>query len=164
MRRGWLSAFSAAALGVTLGCVPPPPERPGRDELIAAANALDLRLLAAMNAGDGEAVGSLYWDSAEFVAFAPDAAQPLGLSAARERVATLLGTLKGAKFEVMESHQIPVGEAVIGWALWRVTLPGPEGTTTVVRSTNVKAERNGRWVYLTEHTSVPLPPAGAPSP
>jgi ketosteroid isomerase-like protein len=58
---------------------------------------------------------------------------------------------------------MPAGDVVIGWGLWRVTVAGPDGAPVEVvgRYTDVKAERDGTWVYILDHASAPLPPPPA---
>jgi len=71
-----------------------------------------------------------------------------------------LAALKGAKVEIMESHQIPAGDMVVGWGLYKMTIPAENGTTTEVqgRFTDLKGERDGKWVYVLDHASIPATP------
>ena len=53
------------------------------------------------------------------------------------------------------------------WPVWLSTVPANgDGTSTVLqgRYSDVKAQRDGQWVYIMDHASVPLPPAPAAAP
>ncbi|HVR42191.1 MAG TPA: nuclear transport factor 2 family protein [Thermoanaerobaculia bacterium] len=128
--------------------------------MIAAARALDREFVAAFNSGDAEALSRLHWNSPDAVLFPPGALEARGIDAIRRANAAALASIPGATIELFESHQIPAGDLVIGWGKWRLTIPGPDGETTEIigRHTDVKAMRDGRWVYLLDHASVPLPP------
>ena len=127
--------------------------------MIAAARALDAAFVDAFNRGDADALSSLNWNSPEAVLFPPGALEARGIAAIRQANAASLAALRGARIELFESHQIPAGDVVIGWGKWRLTIPGPNGTVTEIvgRHTDVKAKRDGKWVYLIDHASVPLP-------
>lgn len=139
----------------------PLPEAPDPKVMTAAANALDEAFVDAFNRGDAEGMVDLYWNSPEVVSFPPDSMQARGIEEIRTMTRQAFVNMKGATIELTESHQMPVGEMVIGWGLFRVAMPGEDGNTTEVsgRYTDVKALRNGRWVYLIDHASVPMPKA-----
>jgi ketosteroid isomerase-like protein len=63
-------------------------------------------------------------------------------------------------------YNIAAGDVVLGWGTWTMTIPNGDGTSTVLqgRYSDVKAQRDGQWVYIMDHASVPLPPAPAPAP
>jgi ketosteroid isomerase-like protein len=134
-------------------------------EMLAAAMALDQRFVAAVNAGDVDEVMATYWNSPELVTFWPDAMIARGWNAAKEGVARMLKNMPGATFALTESHQMIAGDTVIGWGLWRLTVPRPDGGADTIdgRYTDVMAKRDGQWVYILDHASAPLPPAaGSP--
>jgi ketosteroid isomerase-like protein len=147
-----------AALGLISACASMLQDDP--DQMVAAAKALDEAFVAAFNRGDAEALSSLNWNSPDAVVFPPGMLEARGWSAIRKANAESLAALRGARIELIESHQIPAGDVVIGWGKWRLSIPAPDGTVTEIigRHTDVKAERDGRWVYLLDHASVPLPP------
>ena len=130
-------------------------------QMIAAASALDQRFLTAINAGDVDGVMATYWNNPELVTFWPDAMITRGWAATKEGVTQMFKDMPGATLELTESHQMIAGDAVIGWGLWRMSLPLAEGGSTTMegRYTDVKAKRDGRWVYLLDHASAPIPPA-----
>jgi ketosteroid isomerase-like protein len=161
-------AFCVAASGLVASCAQAPepqPEAPDPQVMIAAANALDRAFVEAFNEGDAEALSGLYWNSPDVVSFPPDTLQVRGIEAIKTGTLRTMGAMKGAKVELTEIHQMPAGDVVIGWGLFRMSMPAPDGTTVEIegRFTDVKALRNGRWVYLVDHASVPMPPPAATS-
>lgn len=128
--------------------------------MIAAANDLDARFVAAFNAGDAEAFAATYWQSPDVVSFPPDAMEARGWDAVSEAAHEMVAAMAGAKLELTEIHYMVAGDVVIGWGLWRMTMPNPDGEPVVMegRYSDVKAERDGKWVYLLDHASVPMPP------
>ena len=52
---------------------------------------------------------------------------------------------------------MPAGDVVLGWGTFKLTLPGGGGEI-LGRYTDVKGQRDGKWVYLMDHGSAPLPP------
>lgn len=152
-------SLPVVALLLSTACASMP--RSSADEMIAAARALDAAFVDAWNRGDAEALSRLNWDSPDAVLFPPGVLEARGIAAIRQVNAQTLAALRGSRIEIFESHQMPAGDVVIGYGKWRLTVPGPNGTTTEIigRHTDVKAVRDGRWVYLLDHASVPLPPA-----
>ena len=146
MKHSWMFPVLVAALGLTLGCEPAS-QTPNTEQMIAGANALDQAFAEAFNSGDAEAVASLYWNDPGVVSFSPDALQARGWSEVKAGYAHFSETMAGAKLELTEGHQIPAGDFVIGWGLWRMTMPTPDGSEMEIvgRYTDVKAERDGKW-------------------
>lgn len=128
--------------------------------MIAAANDLDARFLAAFNAGDAEAFAATYWQSSDVVSFPPDTMEARGWDAVSEAAHEMVTNMPGAKLELIDMHHRVAGDVVIGWGLWRMTMPNADGEPVVMegRYSDVKAERDGKWVYLLDHASVPIPP------
>jgi ketosteroid isomerase-like protein len=157
-------AVSSLALAVSLagGCAPAAPPPPDTAAMIAAATALDEQFEAAFNAGDAAALNALYWNSPEAVSLGPDTMVSRGIEGIRTGNDAAIPALHdaGAVLQLTESHHIVVGDAVVTWGLWTMTMNGPDGAPMEMqgRFTDVKAERDGKWVYLVDHASVPLPP------
>jgi ketosteroid isomerase-like protein len=141
------------ALAWTAACAREP-ERATPAAMVAAADALDAAYVAAFNRGDIDAIDALYWNSGETISFPSDVMEARGIGAIREANARAVASARGAQLTIVEAHNLPVGDAVVGWGRWRLTPPG--GATPVEgRYTDVKAERGGRWVYILDHASVP---------
>ncbi len=154
------------ALSLTGACAPAAPPPPDTAAMIAAATALNEQFVAAYNSGDVEAVTALYWNSPEAMLFLPDAMMATGIDGIREAMAEGLPAMHaaGAVLTITESHYMVIGDAVAGWGLWTMTMNGPDGTPVEMegRFTDIRAERDGKWVYLVDHASsiLPPPPAG----
>lgn len=158
MKRQLIGGASALALLLAGACAPPAPEGPTDTELIAAADALDDLFIAALNAGDAAAMTALY--AADAVSYPPDAIVAEGITAIEASYAKMAMEMPGAEFELIDRHQIVAGDVVIGHGQWRMTMTGPDGEPLQMegRYTDAKAERDGKWVYLVDHASVPIPP------
>lgn len=159
MKRTLTSGILIAALSLTFGCAPQT-KAPDTAEMVAKASALDQAFLDAMNRGDVDAVTSMYWDSPDVVLFPPDTLESRGYAGIRDGWAKMFATMKDVRMEITESHEMPAGDVVIGWGLWHLSGTAPDGSPIDMtgRFTDVKAERDGKWVYLVDHASVPLPP------
>lgn len=149
-------------LGGMIGS-PAAPLAPDTSALVAAAEALDQQFIAAVSAGNAEALAALYWNSPDVASYPPDAMSAVGPDAIKTATGKMVEMMSGATLELVESHHIVIGDAVIGHGTWKMTAPGPDGqpVETLGRYTDVKAERDGKWVYLVDHASVPMPPPPA---
>ena len=158
--------LAAAAPLLVLACAAPPPAPPAPTpaDLVKAANELDAAFVEAFNRGDADALAALYSTGTSVVSFPPDAFALRGHESILEGNRKSFAASPGAQIELTEHNQIPGGDLVIGWGTFKVTIPGPDGKTTeyLGRFTDVKAERGGKWVYLIDHASFPLPPPPAP--
>ncbi len=128
------------------------------DAMVASATALDEAFVAAFNDGDAAALSELYWNSPDVVSFPPGTLELHGRDAIREDNAAFFSAMPGTHLELTESHHMVAGDVVIAWGMWRITMPGAEGEPLVGRYTDVKAQRDGQWVYLLDHASAPAPP------
>jgi ketosteroid isomerase-like protein len=151
-----------AMLALAGACAPATPEAARKQtpaEMIAAAAALDSQYVAAFNRDDADALMATYWKSPRLVSIGLDGSQPQGwegVSAAWH--ASMDGNPK-ATLEVIESHNVPLGEAVIGWGRWRLTTASDSGPPEVLEGpySDVKAFVEGRWVRVLDHASVAQP-------
>ncbi len=152
---------AVAALGIGAAYSSP---SPSKNEMIAAADALDKAFIAAFNKGDATALSNLYWNSPDVVFFPPDTMVVHGIAAIKEGMQVMTGNQGGIKLEMTESHNRAEGTVVLGWGLWKLTLTGPDGQPMEMtgRYSDVKAVRDGKWVYLMDHASVPMPMESAP--
>ena len=147
----------AVSRGATFACTSAP-AKPDPAALIEGAKKLDAQFLEAFNSRNVEAMAALYWNNAEVVSFQPDAMVVRGLAEIKEYLAKGMPAMPaGAKLEFLEVHYVPVGDIVMGWGLYRLTIPGPNGKNveSLGRFSDVKAERDGKWVFLMDHGSVP---------
>ena len=174
MRR--LAVLAASlALVVTAACAPPapaPPPEPPKitpDQMIAASKDIKSRFVAAFNARDAEAVSALYWNSPDTVLLPPDTMKVQGWEAIHSTFGAMFAAMPPGTLELNDTHEIVVADAVASWGLFKLTLTMPDGTTLVQdgRFSDVISMRDGKWVYLMDHASMPSPmeaPAGAIAP
>ena len=165
MRRMIRASLCLSAVMLYSACAPaapPPPATPAGptpDEMVAAANALDQRFLDAFNKGDADALMATYWNSPNLVSFPPDAMMTHGYDATKTGTVEMFKNLAGGRLEFLTMHNDAHGDVVLGWGTWRLTSPGkPKPQIIEGRYSDVKAMRGGKWVYLMDHASVPLPP------
>lgn len=146
-----------ATLSFMIGCTT---QMQDPQKMLAAAKALDQQFIDAYNSGDVDAIMDTYWNSPDLVSFPPDMMEVRGWEANKEALTKTFAEQSGGKLELIESNNTVVGNAVIGTGRWRFTMTMPGGVSMVVegRYTDVKTERNGKWVYIIDHASVPLPP------
>jgi ketosteroid isomerase-like protein len=158
MKHRLASGILITALSLTVGCASQP-KAPDTAAMTAKASALDQAFLEAMNRGDVDALASMYWDSPDVVMFPPDTLEARGYFAVRDGFAKMFATMKDVRMEITDSHEMPAGDVVIGYGLFHLTGSAPDGSPVNMtgRFTDVKAERDGKWVYLIDHASVPLP-------
>ena len=132
-------------------------------KMIAAAKELDRKYMEAFNKADLDAYMETYWKSPEALTYLPTQMEVRGWNDMRDASKAFFESVKGAKGEFVESNYKVAGEYVIGWGKWLITLPDSAGTQIRGRYTDVKAKRDGKWVYILDHGSVPLPPASPAS-
>jgi ketosteroid isomerase-like protein len=147
-----------AALALVGACAP---KGPTPEAMVAAANAVDQAFLDAFNAGDANALMETYWNSPELVNIGLDGMGGLGWDDAKAGWEITMASMPGAQLAFDNPQNIPQGDVVLGWGDWTMTIPTGDGSAMVVRGrySDVKAMRDGRWVYIMDHASVPMPPA-----
>ena len=153
----------AAAILMAAGCTPP---APNTEQMIAAAKEVDQRFIDAYNAGDVDGVMALYLNSPDLVSF-PVGGEVMikGYDAMKTNLMKEFAQMKGAKLEISDAHYEAAGNLVVTWGLWHWSGPMPDGTPMEMdgRFTDVKKEHDGKWVYIMDHPSAPLPPPPAPA-
>ena len=127
--------------------------------MMAAADALDQRFLDAFNKGDVDAVMATYWNSPKLVTMSPEGMGTTGWDAAKAGTAGMFKAMPGPKLEIVSKRNDVHGDAVLGWGTFKMTIPTPGGPQVVEgRFTDVKMMHDGKWVYVMDHASVPVPP------
>jgi ketosteroid isomerase-like protein len=151
-------AAGAAATGIggcAMTCNP--------DRMIGEAQALDQRFAQAFSQGDVEGVMATYWNSPNLLLYPPGAMELHGTQAVRDGYVDTFKNMPGARLQLLDPHYEAAGNRVIGWGTWRMTIPSSGATLAQElngRYTEVIAEKGGKWVYVLDHPSVPMP-AGA---
>ena len=148
----------ALALCLSAACAPAPAV-PDSAAMLTSARAVDEQFAAAFNKADVDGVMALYWNSPSLVLYPPDAMEVKGYAAVRDSYSNMFVAMKGATIELSDPNYQVAGDTVIGWGRWKLTMPGPLGQPTSIegRYTDVKAQRDGKWVYIIDHASAPLP-------
>ena len=162
-------AWSLAAVA-TLAAVPflrtPAPAPAAGDE--AALKAVDEAFVQAFNKKDVDAVLACYGDDAILMDPGP-ALIFRGKEEIKKGIGEFFKAQPTAELKLDETKYTVVGDVGYGYALWTITLKDPEGKPMQMkgRATDVMAKRGGKWVLVSDHASVPLPPppvAGAAAP
>lgn len=158
MIKSWFSGIALlSVVGVLVSCQP---QGHNPDQMIAAAKALDEQFVTAFNEGDAAAIAGLYWNNPEVVSYPPDQFEAKGWQAIRDAYHAAFPAGPHGTLELLDAHQMVAGEYVIGYGKARMTLTDPEGNPVemMFRYTDVKTERDGKWVYVLDHASAPMPP------
>jgi ketosteroid isomerase-like protein len=158
MKKALLPLLGIAALFIFQSCTSKQGE--SNEAMLKAARELDGKFIEAFNSGDAEAMSALYWNSPDLVSMPPDEMAVTGWDNVKASFIRMYENLKGAKLELTESHDRVEGSVVLGWGKWTLTLPDESGTKMMGRYSDVKANKDGKWVYIMDHGSVPLPPPG----
>lgn len=150
-----------AALALKLHAEPPSAAR-SADALLAAAKQLETRFLAAFNHGTDEELAALYWNHADLTMYPPDAMELRGWEAVKASLCAMTSADPRPQLEIIDPHYRVAGDVVITWGKWKMTMAGPDGEPMEVigRSTDVRAERDGKWVFILDHVSVPMAAQG----
>jgi len=156
------SIFVLITMGILLGISMP---GSSNDKMIEAAKALDQRFISAYNSRDVDKLMDCYWNNPALVNFSPGSMEKKGWEAVKADFTNFFNSVEGLKAEILEANYMVAGDVVIGWGKWRMTLSAENGEKVEIlgRYTDVKAERDGKWVYILDHASVPLPPPAAAS-
>lgn len=146
--------FSAVGVGLLALAVPVMAAEPG-------AQGVDQAWVKAAKANDLEATVALYAPDA--VAYLPEGNFE-GRDAIRKSWADFYGafTVKDAK---VEGTYETMGDTSIGWGVWSLTAvpkAGGEPIEMKGRSTVVAKKIGGKWLFVVDHASVPLPPPPPP--
>jgi len=136
------------------------PQGENEEQMLADAKALDQKFVEAYSNGDVGGVMETYWNSPELVSYPPGAMVEKGWENVKKGISEFFNSIKGAKLVMTDTNYKIAGDMVIGWGTWRLTMPDGNGSTMEMtgRFTDVKAKRDGKWVYILDHASVPLTP------
>jgi ketosteroid isomerase-like protein len=150
-----------AVLALAGACGPKasaPAEGPTPAEMIAAAAALDSEYVAAFNRDDADALMATYWKSPRLVSIGLDGSAPEGWEGVSAAWHESMDGNPDSRLEFMESQNVPLGKAVIGWGRWRITTASDSGPPRVLEGpySDVKMFQDGRWVRVLDHASVPI--------
>jgi uncharacterized protein (TIGR02246 family) len=130
------------------------------EELIAAAKETDERWVQAFNSGNTDALADLYWKNPSLLVYPSDGMELRGWDEVRASYARMLSHMKGATATISDPHYTVAGDVVVTYGRWTITVPTAEGPIFEIqgRYSDVKANKDGKWVIIMEHGSVPMPP------
>lgn len=155
--------LAVVCLSACTPAAPVVPPGPTDAEKVAAADALDKSFLDAFNKGDVDALMAMYWNSPNLVSIAPEGMGTKGWDNAKAGFVEMFKAMPGAKFEILTHSNAAHGDVVLGTGTWKLTIPTPVGPQVVEgRFTDAKMMHDGKWVYVMDHASVPVPPAPEP--
>jgi uncharacterized protein (TIGR02246 family) len=120
---------------------------------------LDDAWAKAANAGDVEGLVALYAPDA--VLYTPDAMEARGTAAIRAAYTEMFAANTVSNASISATYQTS-GDLGTGWGTATLTMTPKAGgspQTFTVRVTAVGKKINGKWLYLADHASVPMPPA-----
>lgn len=112
----------------------------------------------AFNANDVDAIVALYAEDA--TVFPPDAMIAKGKAAIREVWAGLLAKFRGS-VQLSDTFHETRESLSFAWGRFSMTLTPKEGGEPLQiegRFSDVSKKINGKWQYIVDHASVPLPP------
>ncbi len=130
---------------------------------LAGANdspqALQDAFMAGIITNDADAIAACYTDDA--VNFTLDSMMGTGPESARQSWGNFFEAYDVDKAELSERHLEVHGDTAIAWGLFMiVATPRGGGEPVEFRGRYMDVARNidGRWLYVADHASMPLPP------
>jgi uncharacterized protein (TIGR02246 family) len=127
-----------------------------------AVSDLDKAWTKAMLANDLAAVVALYAPDA--LMYPPDAMELKGREAIQKGYADFLGSMKCLEAKLTPAGNETHGDTQIGWGRWTLRMGPKAGGDPVLmegRYMAVARKITGKWLYVADHASAPLPPPPA---
>jgi uncharacterized protein (TIGR02246 family) len=124
---------------------------------------LDAAWTKAMLANDAAALGALY--ASDAVMYPPGAMEQKGRDAIRKGYEDMLAGMRVVAAEIKPEKYETHGDTSLGWGLWTVKMvpkAGGDPVTLEGRFLEVARKIGGKWYYVADHASSPLPPPAAP--
>lgn len=130
------------------------------EKVLKEAKALDQKFVEAYNKLDVDGVMSTYWNSPELVSFPPGEMEEKGWENVKKGMEGFFNSVDKIDLKLTDLNYKISGDNVISWGLWKMVIHDGNGSKMEMtgRYTDIKAKRNGKWVYILDHASVPLPP------
>ncbi len=128
--------------------------------LISAAKAVDEQWVDAFNKADIDALSKLYWKDPSLLMYPSDGMELRGWDAVKAYHSGALSHMKGATASLSGTNYTVAGDMVVCYGKWKIMVPTGEGPVLEIhgRYSDVKAKRDGAWVIIMEHGSVPMAP------
>ena len=122
-------------------------------------NQIGEAFVKAFKAGNLDDVAALYAPDA--VSFPPDAMVANGQEEIRDSWGGLLNNFDVEDLVISNARHETSGDLSTAWGNFKMILVPKQGGETVVlegRFSDVAKRINGKWLYVADHASVPLPP------
>lgn len=119
---------------------------------------LDEAWMKAAKAGDVDAITALYAPDA--VVYPPDAMEVRGTDAIRKAWAGLFAAYAITDMKIDAVYET-AGNISLGWGRWTMTVTPKAGGAPEKwegRATSIAKKINGKWLYVNDHASMPMPP------
>jgi uncharacterized protein (TIGR02246 family) len=135
--------------------------------LVAADNGMNPAgeaFVKAFNANDLEAVVALYAPDA--ILYPPDSMVAKGKDAIRESYGGLMDHYTIKEIVISDAQHETIGDTSIGWGSFSLTMVPKTGGDVIQMSgrfTDVSKNINGKWLYVVDHASAPLPLSAPPA-
>ena len=113
----------------------------------------------ALRANDADGLAACYTSDA--TNFAVDSMIGTGPDAVRESWGGFFAAFKVLDATLSEMHEEVSGDMAAAWGLFSITAQPVEGGEPVVmngRYMDVSKNFDGKWLYVADHASLPLPP------
>lgn len=120
--------------------------------------ALQDAFMTAILNNDADAIAACYAEDA--VNFTLDSMMGTGPESARESWGNFFSAFEVQKAELSEKHLEVHGDTAIAWGLFTIVATPREGGDPVEfrgRYMDVARDIDGRWLYVADHASMPLP-------
>lgn len=128
-------------------------------------NTVEEAFTKAFLANDLQGVLALYAPNATL--FPPDAFEAEGTTAIHDSYAGMMNQFTIQAFSLSDAHHETQGDISVGWGEWSLTMvpkAGGDPVTMKGRFTDVSKKINGKWLYIADHASLPLPPPDQAAP
>lgn len=123
---------------------------------------LDAAWVKAAKAGDVEGLVKLYAPTA--VTYMPDEMKAKGTDEIRASFQKFLGASKVTAMTLTQEFESTSGNLAASSGTFSMTVEpkaGGAAQTMEGRYSSIAVKKNGKWMYVSDHASVPLPPAPA---
>lgn len=130
------------------------------EKIKAAAKELDDKFVTAFNKEDINGVMDCYWNSPDVIFYPPDAMECKGHEAIKAEWEKFFAESEIKNAELTNTSYMALEDYGLSWGNFAITLGTPDGKETKFdgRFSTVFAQKDGKWVYILDHASAPLPP------